>query len=69
MYTCNLFFLQSDAQITGGLTSNSGIVEASLDGNMYSICYDGFDMNAAEVVCNNLGYELVYPLPSMLIFG
>jgi hypothetical protein len=49
--------LSSDAQITGGPTNNSGLIEASLDGNKYSLCYDGVDMNAANVVCNHLGYE------------
>ncbi|XP_060552042.1 scavenger receptor cysteine-rich type 1 protein M130-like isoform X5 [Ruditapes philippinarum] len=46
-----------DAQITGGPTQNSGLIEASLDGNTYSLCYDGVDMNAANVVCNQLGYD------------
>ncbi|XP_060552045.1 neurotrypsin-like [Ruditapes philippinarum] len=46
-----------DAQITGGPTNNSGLIEASLDGNKYSLCYDGVDMNAANVVCNHLGYD------------
>ncbi|XP_060552044.1 scavenger receptor cysteine-rich domain superfamily protein-like [Ruditapes philippinarum] len=46
-----------DAQITGGPTQNSGLIEASLDGNTYSLCYDSLDMNAANVVCNHLGYD------------
>jgi hypothetical protein len=51
------FVSHLDAQITGGPTQNSGLIEASIDGNTYSLCYDGVDMNAANVVCNHLGYK------------
>ncbi|XP_053403672.1 scavenger receptor cysteine-rich type 1 protein M130-like isoform X2 [Mercenaria mercenaria] len=46
-----------DSRIKGGLMRNTGIVETSFDGKTYALCYDGIDMNAANVVCNHLGYD------------
>ncbi|XP_053403598.1 scavenger receptor cysteine-rich type 1 protein M160-like isoform X2 [Mercenaria mercenaria] len=46
-----------DTKLMDGETENTGFVYTTFSGKIYTICYDGFDMNAANVVCNHLRYN------------
>ncbi|XP_053403021.1 neurotrypsin-like [Mercenaria mercenaria] len=47
----------TDTKLMDGETENTGIVYTTFSGKIYTICYDVFDMNAANVVCNHLRYN------------
>ncbi|XP_053391010.1 scavenger receptor cysteine-rich type 1 protein M130-like isoform X2 [Mercenaria mercenaria] len=46
-----------DTKLMDGETENTGIVYTTFSGKIYTICYDDFDINAANVVCNHLRYN------------
>lgn len=47
----------TDSRIKVGATQNTGTIESYFDGKRYTLCYDGVDMSAANVLCNHLGYD------------
>lgn len=47
----------TDSRLAEGEYQNSGRVETVIQGQVYAICHDTFNMNAANVFCNSLGYN------------
>ena len=45
-----------DIRLVGSNSPHKGRVEVSIKGRYGTICDDGFDQNAAAVVCSSLGY-------------
>jgi len=43
-------------RVVDGETPNQGIVEHFVSGSWTRLCANGFDNNAASVVCRELGY-------------
>ena len=44
-------------RLTGGITSNQGLVEVYCNGQWGTICNSGFDNTDAETLCRQLGYD------------
>ena len=47
---------ESPIRLYGGTTPYEGRVEVFHNGHWGTVCQDGFDQNAAKVVCNAIGY-------------
>ncbi|XP_060576598.1 neurotrypsin-like [Ruditapes philippinarum] len=46
-----------DYRLMGGLSPNTGMLLAAFSGTEHSMCYQGFDSSAGDVVCKHLRYN------------
>ena len=53
-------------QLVGSANMTEGLLELCADGHWGTVCNDGFDTNAAMVVCRQLGFHESSELPRPL---
>ena len=58
-----------DLVLEGGTAPGTGNVLIYKDGNMWAICDDGWNLQAAKVACKSLGFEQALGHTSQSYFG
>ena len=63
-------FITVEVRLVGGSSANEGRVEIRLgNGQWGTVCDDSFDINDANVVCRQLGYEIAASYEGSAYFG
>ena len=60
--------MDGDVRLVGGVTDNEGTVEVCLNNAWGTICHYSWSSTAANVVCNQLGYQPTGILYNVLLF-
>ena len=69
-YTCSyLYYYIGVVRLAGGSTSYEGRVEVYHNGEWGTVCDNGWDLNDAQVVCRQLGYDLTVNARSNAYYG
>ena len=58
-----------EVRLVGGPTEYEGTVEVYYNGQWGTICDDGWDLNGAQVVCRQLGYDQAISARSYSFYG